>query len=134
MMVGLVLLMTLMRGVAFIELDINDTVGDNVYDNEESMLLIRVHLYKCEWHGDNTEAEVGDCQVGNKNIPENWMQSFLVGEMNRQTETQILNFLEVGFCQFPSSAKIRMVLVVAFRKYILCMVNLASQLIFVTNI
>ena len=120
MMVGLVLLMTLMRGVAFIELDINDTVGDNVYDNEESMLMIRVHLYKCEWHGDNTEAEVGDCQVGNKNIPENWMQSFLVGEMNRQTETQILNFLEVGFCQFPSSAKIRMVLVVAFRKYILC--------------
>ena len=32
MMVGLVLLMTLMRGVAFKELDMNDTIGDNVYD------------------------------------------------------------------------------------------------------
>ena len=40
--------------------------------------MIPVHLYKCEWHGDNTEAEVGDCQVGDKNIPENWMQSFNV--------------------------------------------------------
>ena len=92
-----------------------------ISDNEESILMIRVHhLYKCEWHCDNTEAEVGDCQVGNKNIPENWMQSFLVREMNGRTET--------------SSAKIRMVSVVAFRKFILCMVNFASQLIFVTNI
>ena len=34
-------------------------------DNDE------FHLNKSERHGDHTEAEVGDRQVGNKYIPEN---------------------------------------------------------------
>ena len=35
------------------------------------------HLNKSEWHGDNTEAEIRDCQVGDEHIPENLIVGFL---------------------------------------------------------
>ena len=51
--------------------------GDNVDDRDDDD-----DLNEGERYGDDTEAEIGDCQVGNKNIPGNWMQSFLVRQMD----------------------------------------------------
>ena len=52
-------------------------------------MMIQGHLNKSEWHGDNTEAEIGDSQVGDKHIPDNF---FLVRLIDERIETEILAF------------------------------------------
>ena len=67
-------------------------ISDDVYDIRYLRVLVlrkQVHLNKSEWHGDNTEAEIGDSQVGDKHIPDNF---FLVRLIDERIETEILAF------------------------------------------
>ena len=51
--------------------------------------IIDVHLNESERHGDNTEAEVGDGQVGDEHVPDKLLiGSILFGLPYRQAEGQ----------------------------------------------